>query len=214
MAVTPAHPAGESASFAEVMGAPAGGILLAVGTVSAGPRGGASEAVAAGRGVMHAASTHGSSPSEVLDMLGSSMRSQPTGTWASGVAATLHLNTGALEIAQAGAAAVVMLGREGRVHLVLPDTAPVGTGHVRPPSQLHLALPGDRVALLSGRVSALADPRCLYEAELALASLSDNGGTETARALLSLVCADDVAAAVSVLEVAEEHPEAPPFVAT
>ena len=199
-AVTPAHPPGEAVAFAEVAGVPSGGIMIAVGAVSAGPKGGAAEAVAAGRGVMHAAAAHASAPGEILGMLGSSMRSQASAAWASGVVTVLSPATGAMEIAEAGAVALGILGRGGRFELVLPDAPPVGTGRVPPPCRLQLALPGDRIALLSGRVSALADPACVAKAERILLALPDCGGVETARALLSLVCGEGVTASVAVLE--------------
>jgi hypothetical protein len=202
-AVTPAHPADESVAIAEVTGVPGGGIVMAVGAVSAGPRGGAREAVAAGRGVMHAAAAHASSPGEILGMLGSSMRAQASAAWASGVVATFSASTGAMEIAEAGAVALVILGRGERFDVVLPDAPPVGTGRVPPPSRMQLALPGDRIALLSGRVSALTDRGSVSEAQLVLANLTARGGEETASSLLALVCAEGVAAAVAVLEVAE-----------
>ena len=137
-AVTPVHPADESVAFAEVAGVPSRGIMVAAGAVSAGPKGGAAEAVSAGRGVMHAAAAHNSAPGEILGMLGSSMRSQASAAWASGVVAVLSPATGAIEISEAGAVALVILGRDGRFDLVLPDAPPVGTGRVPPPSRIQL----------------------------------------------------------------------------
>ncbi len=177
-AVTPAQPEAGSVAFAEVAGVPDGGLLFAVGAVSAGPKGGAAEAVAAGHGVMRAAAAHGSSPGEVLGMLGGSMRSQATAAWASGVVTVLSPATGALEIAEAGAAALLILGRDERFDLVLSDAPPVGAGKGALPSRLQLLLPGDRVALLSGgRISALADPACVAKAQHILETLPDRGGS-------------------------------------
>lgn len=206
-AVTPAHPSDESVAFAEVLGGPGGGIVMVVGAVSAGPRGGAGDAVAAGRGVVHAAAAHASLPGEILGMLGSSMNAQASAAWASGVVASISVDTGAMEIAEAGAVALVILGRGGRFDAVLPDAPPIGTGRVPPPSRMQLALPGDRIALLSGRVSALVDRERVAEAQDVLANLTARGGAETARSLLALVCGEDVAAAVAVLEVVETKAE-------
>jgi hypothetical protein len=207
-AVTPAQPEAGSVAFAEVAGVADGGLLFAVGAVSAGPKGGAAEAVTAGHGVIRAAAAHGSSPGEVLGMLGGSMRSQASAAWASGVVTVLTPATGALEIAEAGAAALLILGRDERFDLVLSDAPPVGAGKGALPSRLQLLLPGDRVALLSGgRISALADPTCVAKAQHILETLPDRGGSETARSLLSLVCGEGLAAASSVLELVEAQAE-------
>jgi hypothetical protein len=107
-----------------------------------------------------------------------------------------------LEISEAGAVAFMTQRADGLLALVLPDSPPVGTGWVARPSRAQLALPGDRVAFLSGRVSSLAEPACVAAAELVLAGLTDAGGAQTARSLLSLVCGEG-AAAVSLLEIAE-----------
>ncbi len=201
-AVTPADQESESVAFAQVAGAPGGKVMFAVGAVSAGPRGGAVEAVSSGNGVLRAAAAHGSPPGEILGMLGGSMRSQASAAWASGVVTVLAPDTGAMEVAEAGAAALMILGREDRFDIVLSDTPPVGTGRVPLPSRLQLALPGDLIACLSGgRISALADPSCVSKAQHILATLSDRGGPETARSLLSLVCGEGLAASASVLEV-------------
>ena len=206
--VTPSQPEAGSVAFAEVAGVADGGLLFAVGAVSAGPKGGAAEAVAAGHGVIRAAAAHGSSPGEVLGMLGGSMRSQASAAWASGVVTVFSPATGALEIAEAGAAALLILGRDERFDLVLSDAPPVGAGKGALPSRLQLLLPGDRVALLSGgRISALADPGCVAKAQGILETLPDRGGSETARSLLSLVCGEGLAAASAVLEVVEAQAE-------
>ncbi len=110
-------------------------------------------------------------------------------------------------VATAGSVALAILGREGRFELTLPKSPPIGTARVVPTSQLHLVLPGDRIALLSGHVSTLADPNAASKAERALATLPDSGGVECSRALLALVRGEDLVAAVSVLEVAEGPPE-------
>lgn len=199
-AVMPAHPAEDSASFAEVVGTPTGGVLLAVGAISTESKSGASEVVVAGRSVLRAASAHGSSPGEVLGMLGSAMHSQSCGAWASGVVATYYPASGAVEFALAGAVALVTLRREGGLDVTLPDTPSVDTGRV-PPCRVRVALPGDRIALLSGQVAALADPARVAAAKRALASLPDAGGEAVSRSLLSQVRDDDTTAAVCVLEV-------------
>ncbi len=204
---SPQHPTNGSAAFAEIMGAPSGGVLMAVGAIAAGEVGRASQVTSAGREVLRAAVMHGGSSGEVLGMLGSSMHSQALGASASGIVATFHSATGALEVATAGSVALAILGREGRFELTLPKSPPIGTARVVPTSQLHLVLPGDRIALLSGHVSTLADPNAASKAERALATLPDSGGVECSRALLALVRGEDLVAAVSVLEVAEGPPE-------
>jgi hypothetical protein len=133
-------------------------------------------------------------------MLGSAMHSQSCGAWASGVVATYHPASGAVEFALAGAVALVTLRREGGLDVTLPETPSVDTGRV-PPCRVRVALPGDRIALLSGQVAALADPARVAAARRALASLPDAGGEAVSRSLLSQVRDDDTATAVCVLEV-------------
>ena len=129
-AVAPTRVEVDSVAFAEVLGTPHGGVMTAVGTVSAGSVDGAGQATSAAREVMRAAAMRGSAPGEVLAMIGSSLQSQALGAYASGIVATLYSATGALEIATAGAVALAHFGREGRFELSLPETPPVGTGRV------------------------------------------------------------------------------------
>ncbi len=132
---SPQHPTNGSAAFAEIMGAPSGGVLMAVGAIAAGEVGRASQVASAGREVLRAAVMHGGSSGEVLGMLGSSMHSQALGASASGIVAILHAATGALEVATAGSVALAILGREGRFELSVPRTPPIGTAQVVPSSQ-------------------------------------------------------------------------------
>jgi hypothetical protein len=192
--------AGGATAFADVVSVPSGGFMLVVAGVSAGT--GGSAAAASGRRVTHTVASHGSSPREVLGMLGSSMRSESPGAWTCGLAAAFHPASGAMEIAEAGPVAVLTLHPGGRFEVVRVDAGP--GAHGRPePSRIQLLLPGDRVALLSGRIAALADPACEAEARRALAAASSAHGADAAATLLSLVCADDAAAAVAVLQIAE-----------
>jgi hypothetical protein len=199
-AATSSAAAGGASAFADAVSVPSGGFMLVVAGVSAGTDGGA--AVDAGRRLTHTVASHGSSPREVLSMLGSSMRSESPGAWTCGITAVFHPATGAMEIAEAGPVAVLTLHLGGRFEVVRVDADPVIVG--RPEAtRIQLLLPGDRVALLSGRIAALANPACEAEARLALASASSAHGVDAAAALLSLMCADDTAAAVAVLQIAD-----------
>jgi len=200
-AVTPAHPEEGSVAFAQVAGSQNGGLACAVGAVSAGPKGGAGEAVSSATGVVRAAVAHGSTPAEILGMVGSSMRSQTSAAWASGVVVELTQATGALEVAEAGAAALLVLGREGRFELVLSDSPPVGASRTAVTTRFQVVLPADRVAMISGgRIASLSDPACVTKARHILETLPDRGGEETARSLLAIVCGEGLAAAVAVFE--------------
>ncbi len=56
-------------------------------------------------------------------------------------------------------------------------------------------------------MSALVDRERVAEAQDVLENLAARGGAETARSLLALVCGEDVAAAVAVIEVVDTNPE-------
>ena len=142
-------------------------------------------------------------------MLGGSMRSQATAAWASGVVTVLSPATGALEIAEAGAAALLTLGQDERFDLVLSDAPPCGRRQGRAPLSAPTGAAGRPrgLARSGGRISALADPVCVAKAQHILETLPDRGGPETARSLLSLVCGEGLAAASSVLEVVEAQAE-------
>ena len=187
------------APFAEVVATPDGGVLTAVGAVSAGSEGSSSQKALIGREVIRAAATHGSAPADILGMLGGSMRSQSGGAWASAALAIVHPETGAMELAQLGAVATVTLRRDRRVEVTSPEAPSEEAGH-EPSATLRLALPGDRIAVLSGRVIALDDPICVAEIEYTLARLDELGGEEAARLLLALVRNADTPAAVALIE--------------
>jgi len=205
-ATTPADVECESVGFTEVTGVPAG-IAVVVGAATSGTARDSAHAVTAGLGVVHAAATHGSGPGEIMGMLGSSMRSHGAPAWASAVVAVLSPTNGAMEIAEAGSAGMLCLGRGGRLDFFVSQAQPAGTGHAAELPRIELALPGDRIALLSGGVaSSIADDARAAAAQRILASLPEHGGAETARALLSLVCQEGTAAAVSVIEIALRSP--------
>ena len=196
-------PEAESVGFAEVMGVPTGGVLMAVGAVSAGPVGGAGQLSSSGCAVMRAAAMHGSPSGEILGMLGGSIDSEAPGASASGLVVSFHSASGALETATAGNVALAVLGREGRFQLDISQTPPVGGGRSAPPSRLRLALPGDRIALLAGHVLALADPDHAARVQSALAVHSGLIGAQTCHRLLSLVSDDHSMAAVALLDVVD-----------
>ncbi len=145
----------ESIGFAEVMGMPSGGVVAAIGAVSSGPVGDAGQLTSSGCAVMRAAAMHGSPSGEILGMLGGSIDSEGPGASASGLVVSFHSASGALEIAMAGTVALAVLGREGRFELDISQAPPIGMGRSVPACRLRLALPGDRIALLAGQVSAL-----------------------------------------------------------
>lgn len=193
---------GDAAALAHVAAVPTGGIATVVAAVSGAPVGEAAAVATTGQGVVHAAAIHNSAPGEILGMLGGSLRSYSGSAWASGVAAVLFPASGAFEVAEAGSAAMLLSDRGGRVDVVLAAAPPVGTGAAPPASRMHLLLPGDRIALLSGgRTSfAIKDVNRTMKAQRALATLQDHGGPETARTLLGLVCDEGSAASVCVIE--------------
>ena len=114
---------------------------------------------------MRAAAMHGSPAGDILGMLGGSLDSEGPGASASGLVVSFHSASGALEIAMAGTVAFAVLGREGRFELDISQAPLVGMGRSLPACRLQLALPGDRIALLSGRVSALGEPRLRHTSE-------------------------------------------------
>lgn len=195
--------------FAEIMGGPDGTVTLAVGTVSAGPLGGAVEAAAAAREVVRAAAARGSSPSEILALVGGAMRSRPGAAWASAAIASIRSNTGVAEITQAGSVCALLHRREGRSEFATPEVPPVGAGRADVASAMHVVLPGDRIALISGRVAAFADSERLEQAGEALGGTQEIEGAEVARMLHALASADGSAASVAVVEMVA----APPAVA-
>ncbi|MDR3685544.1 MAG: SpoIIE family protein phosphatase [Coriobacteriia bacterium] len=201
-AVTRPGRARESAAFAEVMDVPSAGFMLVAGAASTSSGGDAEEAVRAGRGVMRAAATHGSPPEDVLGMLEGSMRSHQDAAWMSAAAATYDPIAGAVSLAMGGSVALMTLSRQGRDSLTLPVEAVAGSRGAHAETAMRIVLPGDRVALLSGRVSVLDEPAVAAEAKLALGLTGDTGGADAAVRLLSLVCQAQAGAAVIVLEFA------------
>ena len=199
-AATPADTDPVSVAFAQVTGMATGGVMVTTGTVHAKAEGDAAQALAMGSGVVGAASAHGSPPPEVLGMLGSSIRGHSA--WATGLAVALWPDSGALEIAEAGASALLTLGPGGRLDVAVSTAPPVGASYGPPPSRLQLVLPGDRIALLSsGRIASLADVGHVAKAKRALASLPEHGGAQTARSLLELMCRQGGTASVTLIEV-------------
>ncbi len=205
---TPESPEGPT-PFAEVMSGPEGVVVLAVGTVSAGPLGGAGGAAATAREVMRAASARGSSPSEILALLGGAMRSHAGVTWASAAVASIRARAGVAEIAQAGSVCALLHRREGRLELGLPEVPPLGGGRGDVASAMHVVLAGDRIALLSGAVAAFADPSHVADANEILLGHQSLKGADTTRELLSFVAGSNAAAAVAVVEMVDSAAECP-----
>lgn len=199
-ASTPDTADSTSVAFAQVTGLVGGGITIVAGAVHAKADGDARRALATGSGVMGAAAVHGSPPQEVLGMLGSSIRGDSA--WATGLAVALWPDSGALQIAEAGGAALLTLGPGGRLDVAVSSAQPVGASHAPPPNRMQLALPGDRIALLaSDRIASLADPGLVAKAKRALSGLPEHGGEHTARSLLELMCRQGGTAAVALVEV-------------
>jgi hypothetical protein len=201
-AASPESPV-DSAAFAEVMSAPDGSVVLAVGTVTAGALGGSPEAATSARGVMRAAAARGSSPGEILALLGGAMRSHAGAAWTSATVASVSPKTGAASVAQAGSACTLLLRREGRMELAPSQAPPVGAGRTGASTSMHVVLSGDRVAVLSGRVAVLSDPACLAETKAILAGGHEIGGTTMAQRVLDLIAGSADAGAVAVIEMVE-----------
>jgi hypothetical protein len=91
------------------------------------------------------------------------------------------------------------LTRDGRFSLALPESGAAGSRVPHAETHMQIVLPGDRLALLSGRVSELGDPALAAEAKLALGAAS---GANAAARLLALVCGADASGAAIVLEFA------------
>jgi len=204
-AVTRSRPGGDSAAFTEVMGVPANGFMLVVGTVSTSTGDVADDALRAGRGVVRAAAAHGSPSHDVLGMLESSMRGHPDAAWASAAAATYDPTPGALNLASSGAVALMSLSRDGRFSLTLPESDSAGSRARHAETRMQIVLPGDRLALLSGRVSGLAEPLVAAQAKQALGS---EDGSDAAATLLALVCEADMCGAAIVVEFAAKGAQA------
>lgn len=199
-AATPEDASPDSVALAQVTGMADGGVMITTGAVHAKSDGIAVLARDAGLGVVGAAAAHGSPPSEVLGMLGSAVRAHSA--WATGLAVALWPESGALEVAEAGAAAMLTLGPGGRLDIAVSSAPPVGTSSAAAPTRMQLALPGDRIALLSSdRVATFADAGHVAKAKQLLASLPLHGGEQTARSLLELMSKQGGDASVTLIEV-------------
>ncbi len=190
--------------FWDVIGVRGGLVVVTLGLAST-PRGGAAEVAETARHMLRASTLQGAGPARGLALLaGWLSASGPGSAWISALACEIDVRRASASWCAAGNVALVTRYTDGRFDAIGAEYPPLGgTVAADFDDRDLLLLPGDRLALVCGEISALTHGRGRDNAARALAQPGQSGAQQAIPVLMDMLRAHSVAEGALVLDVEE-----------